>query len=83
MKKQGTYLYLIIILLLGLLLAGFIRPLLEGFKEGAGECAPGFKLEDDMCVSPVNLPDPPSTVSIDNFKCKKKGGQIKCGYKLV
>ncbi len=36
MKKDisKTYLYLIMVLLLGLLLASFIKPLMEGFKEG-------------------------------------------------
>jgi hypothetical protein len=47
MKKGNskTYLYLIIVLLLGLLLAGFIQPLLEGFKEGS-ENPP---IEKNMC----------------------------------
>ena len=55
MKKDvsTTYLYLIIVLLLGLLLAGFIQPLLEGFKKGLDiqPLSEGFKepIEKNLC----------------------------------
>ncbi len=39
-RKTQPYLYLLMILLVGLLLAGFIQPLLEGFREGGGRACP-------------------------------------------
>jgi hypothetical protein len=54
MKKgtSRTYLYLLMVLLVGLILAGFIQPLMEGFREGVGLSTNGQTCNvDGDCVS--------------------------------
>ena len=53
-KKE--YMYLIIVLLLGLILSSFIKPLMEGFKEGADGSQTSYSKDSS--------PQPPSITQI-------------------
>lgn len=85
MKKgtSRTYLYLLMVLLVGLLLAGFIQPLMEGFREGAANpCNSDFDFDskNNLCVSKRDLVSGGKCNPISGKDVKPGQNGQKCVY---
>ena len=66
-----NYLYLLMILFLGIILSSFIKPFMEGFKEGA-DCPEGWTQKNDKCYT--GNCDKGYRWDTNNRVCKDKNG---------